>query len=304
MMATEERQRWLSEQPIAVLRIHAEECGITTADCVEKADLVRRIAEQEPRVFRHGDGGSSNLGAATHQAPGWAGGQHGVDPSSRLLDTQLPPLIEMILNPGGRVDSQRQPGQFHGPGVTPAGAMAMPVDGMPQGFLQFFQQVAGNQNRHFVQATPQAAGSGFAQNQQAALGWPPGMPLHARPLFDMIQMGFGPGGGHIASEASFGDLTELLEQMHAVPHQGIDQDAIHARTGSMTYQEQQDQQQSAQNGKGPTDDERKCMICLSPFESGEDLRILPCLHRYHKGCVDTWLARNRHCPICKHDVTQ
>jgi len=48
----------------------------------------------------------------------------------------------------------------------------------------------------------------------------------------------------------------------------------------------------------------KCMICVEPFAKGDSLRTLPCLHRYHRHCIDEWLRRSCQCPICKHDVTQ
>lgn len=36
------------------------------------------------------------------------------------------------------------------------------------------------------------------------------------------------------------------------------------------------------------EDSRTCSICYCPFENGEDIRALPCMHRYHKACVDDW----------------
>lgn len=48
--------------------------------------------------------------------------------------------------------------------------------------------------------------------------------------------------------------------------------------------------------------ENGCSICLSEFEAGDLLRKLPCGHRFHGQCVDTWLCRNRKCPLCNHSV--
>ncbi|KAJ2659470.1 hypothetical protein IW148_004203 [Coemansia sp. RSA 1199] len=46
-----------------------------------------------------------------------------------------------------------------------------------------------------------------------------------------------------------------------------------------------------------------CPICLEEFEAGEHLRELPCLHRYHLVCIDTWLvSRSTCCPYCKLDI--
>ena len=45
-----------------------------------------------------------------------------------------------------------------------------------------------------------------------------------------------------------------------------------------------------------------CVVCLGEFEGGEEVRMLPCMHKFHAGCVDRWLEQNRACPVCKHDV--
>ena len=49
-------------------------------------------------------------------------------------------------------------------------------------------------------------------------------------------------------------------------------------------------------------EEEKCPICQTDFDNGDDVKVLPCEHIYHPGCVDTWLVRNCTCPICKKDV--
>lgn len=49
-------------------------------------------------------------------------------------------------------------------------------------------------------------------------------------------------------------------------------------------------------------EEEKCPICFMDFDSGEEVKMLPCKHVFHPGCIDTWLVRNCTCPICKRDV--
>lgn len=50
-----------------------------------------------------------------------------------------------------------------------------------------------------------------------------------------------------------------------------------------------------------------CVICLDKFEEGDRLRVLPCQHSFHVGCIDRWLCGSHShlecftsgCPICK-----
>ncbi|PON36513.1 Cdk-activating kinase assembly factor [Parasponia andersonii] len=46
-----------------------------------------------------------------------------------------------------------------------------------------------------------------------------------------------------------------------------------------------------------------CAICLEDYNVGEKLRILPCRHKFHAFCVDSWLTSWRtFCPVCKRDA--
>lgn len=53
-------------------------------------------------------------------------------------------------------------------------------------------------------------------------------------------------------------------------------------------------------------DEEKCLwcsICTEEFKTGEQVRLLPCNHRFHPGCVDPWLLNmNSTCPLCRIDL--
>lgn len=51
-------------------------------------------------------------------------------------------------------------------------------------------------------------------------------------------------------------------------------------------------------------DVRSCSVCLGPFEEGDILRTLLCLHQFHQHCIDHWLRQNATCPICKASAVE
>ena len=37
-------------------------------------------------------------------------------------------------------------------------------------------------------------------------------------------------------------------------------------------------------------------------QNGELVKAMPCKHFYHVSCIDQWLARDLHCPLCKQSI--
>ena len=52
----------------------------------------------------------------------------------------------------------------------------------------------------------------------------------------------------------------------------------------------------------PGEGKEMCSICMSTFEEGEMVRLLPCQHLYHAECVDKWLFQKNVCPLCQQVI--
>ncbi|KAF9968459.1 hypothetical protein BGZ70_003594 [Mortierella alpina] len=47
-------------------------------------------------------------------------------------------------------------------------------------------------------------------------------------------------------------------------------------------------------------DGSKCLVCMSEYEEGEDMRALRCKHGFHQECIDKWLTTGANkCPVCR-----
>lgn len=46
-----------------------------------------------------------------------------------------------------------------------------------------------------------------------------------------------------------------------------------------------------------------CCICTDFMTVGEQMRVLPCNHRFHMQCSMQWLLQNNTCPLCRHEIT-
>ena len=45
----------------------------------------------------------------------------------------------------------------------------------------------------------------------------------------------------------------------------------------------------------------KCCICLTMIRD-VDLAITPCFHYFDKECIKKWMAENKSCPLCRHQI--
>jgi len=115
-------------------------------------------------------------------------------------------------------------------------------------------------------------------------------PHHAMQVLGMNRHGpsvRGSRGRGRSEDSPSGSEWEELEQGFAVP--GANSNQVASTTATISFHE-------VEAGR------EQCNICCENYARGEELRVLPCMHRFHATCVDRWLAQSRTCPICKHDI--
>ena len=89
----------------------------------------------------------------------------------------------------------------------------------------------------------------------------------------------------MSSFPSFPIISSIFRRlsMDSTPTWGVSPARIDRASFSHTYR-----------GQGVTEkDGTCCVICLSDFIPGNNVRRLACLHLFHTSCVDVWLINNR-----------
>lgn len=67
-----------------------------------------------------------------------------------------------------------------------------------------------------------------------------------------------------------------------------------------TVASENDQDDSANDGSAEI-----CGVCLVDFDEGDEMRVLPCAHYFHRDCIDHWLLHSATmCPTCKCELLQ
>ena len=55
---------------------------------------------------------------------------------------------------------------------------------------------------------------------------------------------------------------------------------------------------AGQSSANPIDDGLACSVCTDDFVKGQDIRLLPCKHKFHPECIDPWLLNvSGTCPL-------
>jgi Ring finger domain len=92
------------------------------------------------------------------------------------------------------------------------------------------------------------------------------------------------------SSASQQHHTEIRLPFPPPPKHGLKKSALKALPKTLYDYDQQ----------ADIEKQKECVICLTEFEEGEEIRKLPqCGHEFHVGCIDQWLRSQSSCPSCR-----
>ena len=78
-------------------------------------------------------------------------------------------------------------------------------------------------------------------------------------------------------------LSQQKRQSRMTPSSTLNQDAKAMSIAS------EDTLGSGSRAQTPDDEHLGCSICTEDFTVGEDVRVLPCDHKFHPSCIDPWL---------------
>jgi len=183
--------------------------------------------------------------------------------------------------------------------VANVGGVAVDVRGYQQQQLMWQQLVQANQQQ---QATAAARMQRLRQVQTPSRGRAQGQQGQGLQQPDQQEVFF-PYPPHVQHQHLEQQVPMVMVvQIDAPPeHRGLDMATVEANTAIIAYQPSSSNAAADDNAN---QDEAlyQCTVCLDDFNAGDELRILPCLHRYHKDCIDQWLERSTMCPTCKHEV--
>jgi hypothetical protein len=82
------------------------------------------------------------------------------------------------------------------------------------------------------------------------------------------------------------------------PHAGADEASSKGKETAGEEEEgkeKEDKVQSEEEGES-------CAICLSEYETGEQVRELGCGHVFHASCAEAWLQTNKTCAACRRPI--
>jgi hypothetical protein len=127
------------------------------------------------------------------------------------------------------------------------------------------------------------------ESQQSATSPDPGMGTRLSAIPEELQSPQSPRGGNTAPMSG-----AVSSQLGTTGANTIGHATAEAALGTMGLG---DKDGSKTNGPS-SEDHLGCPICTEDFTVGEDVRVLPCDHKFHPPCIDPWLINvSGTCPL-------
>ncbi len=94
----------------------------------------------------------------------------------------------------------------------------------------------------------------------------------------------------IPEESAEGSKVETKEGSEMEHNEATEAPATEAATPQ--------RENTIETGTAAVDNGLACSVCVEDFEKGQDVRVLPCKHRFHPECIDPWLLNvSGTCPL-------
>lgn len=109
--------------------------------------------------------------------------------------------------------------------------------------------------------------------------------------------------GEIPNNGSSRHLSTSPETPHGTPAHPAGAGALGTASSSEANVEAGNSAVAGMHADAPDEGGLGCSICTDDFTVGEDVRVLPCNHKFHPQCIDPWLVNvSGTCPLCRLDL--
>ena len=100
---------------------------------------------------------------------------------------------------------------------------------------------------------------------------------------------FSPRDGGFPDVLSFEDLLMHMSQRHPEHHSPANPEVVRSLRVVTVDQ--------GMEARGDV-----CAVCQETLKTGEQVKLLPCTHLFHPGCIDPWLNVKNTCPVCRKEI--